>query len=56
MPRYRTETGVVVCVPVEKAQRVGGLTPVDTEASSPRPAAKRPGSKAPRRAAQGGQS
>ncbi|MBN7570202.1 hypothetical protein [Mycobacteroides abscessus] len=56
MPRYRTETGVVVCVPVEKAQRIGGLTPVDTEASSPRPAAKRPGSKAPRRADQGGQS
>lgn len=30
MPRYRTEFGVVVDIPQEKAARIGGLTPVDS--------------------------
>ena len=38
MPRYRTEFGVVVDIPAEKAERIGGLTPVDTAPPSPRKA------------------
>lgn len=43
MPKYRTETGVVVDVPVQKAERMGGLTPVDAPASARRgPGGKKP--------------
>ncbi|MCC9182572.1 hypothetical protein [Mycolicibacterium mageritense] len=45
MPRYRTETGVVVDVPQEKAQRIGGLTPADAPTPSPRPGPKKAGHK-----------
>lgn len=44
MPKYRTETGVVVDVPEQKAERVGGLTPVDAPASARRgPGGKKAG-------------
>ena len=36
MPRYRTEFGVVVNLPAEKAARIGGLTPVDSAPPAPR--------------------
>lgn len=36
MPRYRTEFGVVVNLPQEKAARIGGLTPVDAAPPAPR--------------------
>ena len=36
MPRYRTELGVVVNIPQEKAARMGGLTPVDAAPPAPR--------------------
>ena len=38
MPRYRTEFGVVVNIPAEKAARIGGLTPVDAAPPAPRKA------------------
>lgn len=38
MPRYRTEFGVVVDIPAEKAERIGGLTPVGAAPPSPRKA------------------
>ena len=44
MPRYRTEFGVVVNIPVEKAARIGGLIPVDPAPPDPR---KSPTKKAP---------
>ena len=46
MPRYRTEFGVVVNIPQEKAARNGGLTPVDSVPPAPR---KSPAKKAPAR-------
>lgn len=36
MPRYRTEFGVVINIPEEKAARMNGLTPVDVP-PTPRP-------------------
>lgn len=36
MPRYRTELGVVVNIPQEKAARIGGLIPVDAAPPAPR--------------------
>lgn len=33
MPRYRTGNGVVVNIPEEKAERIGGLTPVEASPS-----------------------
>lgn len=41
MPRYRTEFGVVVDIPAEKAARINGLTPVDAAPPAPRKAAPR---------------
>lgn len=32
MPRYTTEAGVVVDIPAETAERLGGYTPVETPA------------------------
>ena len=52
MPRYRTEFGVVVNIPAEKAARINGLTPVDPAPPAPRQApAKRAAAKrvAPKR-------
>lgn len=46
MPRYRTEFGVVVSIPAEKAERIGGLTPVDSAPPAPQ---KPPVKKAPAR-------
>ncbi|MGX9669929.1 hypothetical protein [Mycobacterium sp. HM-7] len=45
MPKYRTDTGVVVDVPEQKAERMDGLTPVDASPASARRA------RAPKRAA-----
>jgi len=36
MPRYRTQFGVVVNIPEEKAARIGGLTPFDAAPPLPR--------------------
>jgi hypothetical protein len=36
MPRYRTEFGVLVDIPEEKAARINGLTPVDAPSPTPR--------------------
>ncbi|WP_409430550.1 hypothetical protein ACJEIK_26300 [Mycobacterium sp. SMC-16] len=36
MPKYRTDTGVVVDVPEQKAERMGGLTPADARPASAR--------------------
>lgn len=41
MPRYRTNLGVVVNIPQEKAARIGGLTPVDSAPPAPRKATPR---------------
>lgn len=35
MPRYRTEHGVVVNLPAEKAARINGLIPADATPPSP---------------------
>lgn len=36
MPRYRTEHGVVVNIPAEKAARFSGLIPADAAPPAPR--------------------
>lgn len=46
MPRYRTEFGVVVNIPEEKAARINGLTPVDAAPPAPRARKKAPAKRA----------
>ena len=50
MPKYRTDTGVVVDVPEQKAARMDGLTPADAPSSARRGRGRKSATSAPSQA------